>query len=43
MCEVRPYIGPYIVTELITKVKYEVGLESDQTRTQVVYRNHLGE
>ena len=38
-CELRS--GPYIVTKVITKANYEIALEADQTRTQVVHRNHL--
>ena len=39
MCELRS--GPYILTEVITKVNYEIALDADPTRTQVVHRNHL--
>ena len=41
MCELRS--GPYIVTKVITKVNYELPLDADPTRTQVVYRNILVE
>ena len=39
LCELRS--EPYIVTKVITKVNYEVALDADPTRTQVVHRNHL--
>ena len=35
--------GPYIVTELITKVNHEIALDADPTRTQVIHRNYLVE
>ena len=35
--------GPYIVTEVFTKVNYKIALDADPTRTQVVHRNHLVE
>ena len=41
LCELRS--GPYIVTEVITKVNYEIALDADPTRTQVIHRNHLVE
>ena len=41
LCELRS--GPYIVTKVITKVNYEIALDADPTRTQVVRRNHLVE
>ena len=41
LCELRS--GPYTVTKVITKVNYEVALDSDPTRIQVVHRNHLVE
>ena len=41
LCELRS--GPYIVTKVITKVNYEIALDADPTRTQVVHRNHLVE
>ena len=41
LCELRS--GQYIVTKVITKVNYEIALNSDPTRTQVVHRNHLVE
>ena len=41
LCEVRS--GPYIVTKVLTKIKYEIALDADPTRTQVVHRNHLVE
>ena len=39
MCEFRS--GPYIVTKVNTKVKYENALDADPTRTQFVHRNLL--
>ena len=39
LCELRS--GPYTVTKVITKVNYEVALDSDPMRIQVVHRNHL--
>ena len=39
LCEFRT--GPYIVTEVITKLNYEIALDADPTRTQAVHRNHL--
>ena len=33
--------GPYVVTKVITKVNYEIALDADPTRTQVIHRNHL--
>ena len=41
LCELRS--GPYTLTKVITKVNYEVALDSDPTRIQVVHRNHLVE
>ena len=41
LCEFRS--GPYIVTKVITKVNYDIALDADPTRTQVVHRNHLVE
>ena len=41
LCELRS--GPYIVNKVITKVNYEIALNADPTRTQVVHRNHLVE
>ena len=41
LCELRS--GPYIVTKVITKVNYEIALDTDPTRTLVVHRNHLVE
>ena len=41
LCELRS--GPYTVTKVITKVNYEVALDSDPTRIHVVHRNHLVE
>ena len=41
LCDLRS--GPYIVTQVITKVNYENALDADPTRTQVVHRNHLVE
>ena len=38
LCELRS--GPYIVTKVIRKVNYEIALDADATRTQVVDRNH---
>ena len=31
------------MTKVITKVNYEIALDADPTRTQVVHRNHLVE
>ena len=36
-------IGPYIVTKVIMKVNYEIALDKDQARTQIVRRNQLVE
>ena len=41
LCELQS--GLYIVTKVITKVNYEIALDADPTRTQVVHRNHLVE
>ena len=41
LCELRS--GPYIVPKIITKVSYEIALDADPTRTQVVHRNHFVE
>ena len=41
LCDLRS--GPYIVTQVITKVNYENALDADPTRTQVVHCNHLVE
>ena len=41
LCELRS--GPYKVTKVITKVNYEIALDADPTRTQVVHRNHFVE
>ena len=41
LCELRS--GPFIVTIVITKDNYEIALDADPTRTQVVHRNHLVE
>ena len=41
LCELRS--GPYIVTKVITNVIYEIALDANPTRTQVVHRNHLVE
>ena len=41
LCELRS--GPYLVTKVITKVNYEIALDADPTRTQVVLFNHLVE
>ena len=41
LCELRS--GAYIVTKVITKINYEIALDADPTRTQVVHRNHLVE
>ena len=41
LCELRS--GPYIVTKEITKVNYEIALDADPTRSQVVHRNQLVE
>ena len=38
-CELRS--GLYMVTKVITKVNYEVALDADPTRNQVIHRNHL--
>ena len=35
--------GPYILTKVITKFNYEIALDADRTRTQVVHRNPLVE
>ena len=39
MCQLLS--GPYIVTKVITKINYEIALDADATRTQVVHRNHF--
>ena len=41
LCELRS--EPYIMTKVITKVNYEIALDADPTRTQVVSRNHFVE
>ena len=46
--KLSPYLDkpfPYLpkVSKLITKVRYEIALGEDPTRTQVVHRNHLVE
>ena len=41
LSEVRS--GPYIVTKVNTKINYEIALDADPTRIQVVHRNHLAE
>ena len=41
LCELRS--GPYKVNKVITNVNYEIALDADPTRTQVVHRNHLVE
>ena len=41
LCELRS--GPYIVTKVFKQIIYEIALDADPTRTQVVQRNHLVE
>ena len=41
LCELQS--GPYTKTKVITKMNYEVALDSDPTRIQDVHRNHLVE
>ena len=41
LCEIRSV--PYLVTKVNTEANYDIALDADPTRTQVVHRNHLVE
>ena len=41
VCEL--WSGPYILIKVSTKANYQIGLDADPMRTQVILRNHLAE